>query len=91
LATSFVGNQREPERAMSDQLRLEVDRGNVALDEPLMTAADAAALLSVRTSWIYDAARSGEAAVRIGKHVRFLRSDLERFVAEQRRGRFERR
>ncbi len=77
---------------MSDQLRLEVDRGNVALDEPLMTAADAAAVLSVRTSWIYDAARSGELpCVRIGKHVRFLRSDLERFVAEQRRGRFEQR
>jgi excisionase family DNA binding protein len=77
---------------MSDQLRLEVDQGNVALDEPLMTAADAAALLSVRTSWIYDAARTGELpCVRIGKHVRFLRSDLERFVAEQRRGRFERR
>lgn len=77
---------------MSDQLRLEVCRANVALDEPLLTAADAAAVLSVRTSWIYDAARSGELpCVRIGKHVRFLRSDLERFVAEHRRGRFERR
>ena len=76
---------------MGDQLRLGVDQANVALDEPLMTAPDAAATLSVRTSWIYDAARSGELpCVRIGKHVRFLRSDLERFVAEQRRGRFER-
>jgi excisionase family DNA binding protein len=57
-----------------------------------MTTAEAAALLSVRASWVYDAARSGELpCVRIGKHVRFLRSDLQRFVAEQRRGRFERR
>jgi excisionase family DNA binding protein len=77
---------------MTKQLELDVHRATVALHEPLMTAAQAAAVLSVRTSWVYDAARSGELpCVRLGKHLRFLRSDLERFVAEQRRGRFDRR
>ena len=51
-----------------------------------LTASAAAALLSVRTSWVYDAARSGDLpCVHVGKHVRFLRSDLERWIAEQRR------
>lgn len=77
---------------MKNQLSLDVDRTNVALEEPLMTAAQAASMLSVRTSWIYDAARSGLLpCVHIGKHVRFLRSDLEPFVGEQRSGRFDRR
>jgi excisionase family DNA binding protein len=42
-------------------------------------------MLSVRVSWISDAARRGHLPrVRIGKHVRSLRSDLERWVAERR-------
>jgi excisionase family DNA binding protein len=45
----------------------------------------AAKLFSVRPSWVADAARGGHLpCVRIGKHVRFLRSDLERWVGEQR-------
>ncbi len=69
---------------MVSQLRLAVDRPAVSLSEPLLTAADAAELLSVRTSWIYEAVRSGNLpCVRVGKHVRFLRSDLERWVAER--------
>ena len=70
---------------MSAQLRLDVDRANVSLAEPLLTAPAAAKLLSVRTSWIHDAARQGHLpCVRVGKHVRFLRSDLERWVADNR-------
>jgi len=41
------------------QLRLSVDAKPVSLGEPLLTAADAAALLSVRPSWIYEAVRDG--------------------------------
>ena len=68
---------------MAKQLSLDVNP--IDLREPLLTAAEAAAMLSVRPSWIGDAARSGHLpCVRIGKHVRFLRSDLERWVAEQR-------
>jgi excisionase family DNA binding protein len=44
----------------------------------------AAVLLSVRQSGVYEAVRSGRLpCVRVGRHVRFLRSDLERWVDEQ--------
>ena len=56
-----------------------------SLDEPLLTPAEAAALLAVRRSWVYDAARNGHLpCVRVGRHVRFLRSDLEQWVSERR-------
>lgn len=67
------------------QLRLSVDAKPLSLCEPLLTAADAAALLSVRPSWIYEAVRDGRLpCVRVGRHVRFLRSDLEEWVRAQR-------
>lgn len=70
---------------MSAQLALDVNRPSVSLNEPLLTAAKAAELLSVKPSWIYEAVREGRLpCVRVGKHVRFLRSDLERWVADQR-------
>lgn len=70
---------------MPQQLPLDVSGPAATLSEPLLTAAAAAELLAVRTSWVYDAARSGELpCIRLGKHLRFLRSDLERWVAEQR-------
>jgi excisionase family DNA binding protein len=56
------------------------------LSEPLLDAQAAAALLSVRPSWIYEAVRTGRVPhLKIGRHVRFLRSDLERWVVDQRR------
>jgi excisionase family DNA binding protein len=65
------------------QLSLVVD--DHTLDEPLLTPAEAAALLSVRTSWVYEAVRDGRLpCVRIGRHLRFIRSDLARWVREQR-------
>jgi excisionase family DNA binding protein len=68
---------------MAKQLSLDVNP--IDLREPLLNAAQAAEMLSVRPSWVADAARNGQLpCVRIGKHVRFLRSDLERWVAEQR-------
>ncbi len=64
----------------------EASRPAVSLAEPLLGAGEAAALLSVRVSWVYEAVRAGRLpCVRIGRHIRFLRSDLERWVAEQRR------
>ena len=70
---------------MPQHLPLDASRPSAMLSEPLLTAAAAAELLAVRTSWVYDAARSGELpCVRLGKHLRFLRSDLERWIAEQR-------
>lgn len=58
------------------------------LSEPLLDPAAAAALLRVRRSWVYEAVRDGRLPhVKVGRHVRFLRSDLERWVFAQRRGR----
>lgn len=58
------------------------------LSEPLLDAHGAANLLAVRRSWVYEAVRDGRLPhVKVGRHVRFLRSDLERWVFAQRRGR----
>ena len=68
------------------QLRLALDQKPASLREPLLRAADAAALLSVRASWVSEAVRDGRLpCVRVGRHVRFLRSDLEDWVRDQRR------
>lgn len=73
---------------MSDvrQLKLAVEGPPQAvLKEPLLRADGAAELLAVRTSWVYEAVRDGRLpCVRVGRHVRFLRSDLERWVSAQR-------
>ena len=71
--------------AETRQLRLAVDASRASLDEALLRAGDAAELLSVRTSWVYEAVRDGRLpCVRVGRHVRFLRGDLEAWVSEQR-------
>ena len=57
------------------------------LSEPLLDAAAAARLLGVRPSWIYEAVRDGRLPhVKIGRHIRFLRSDLEEWVLSRRAG-----
>ena len=57
------------------------------LSEPLLDSRDAAALLSVRPSWVYEAVRSGRLPhLKVGRHIRFLRSDLEAWVVDQRAG-----
>ncbi len=85
LLARLGSNSKQLDQTVAEQLRLDVSRPAVSLAEPLLTAAVAAKLLSVRTSWVYDAARNGELpCVRLGKHLRFLRSDLERWVAERR-------
>jgi excisionase family DNA binding protein len=41
--------------------------------------------LSVRPSWIYEAVRAGRIPhLKIGRHIRFLRSDLEDWVVSRR-------
>jgi excisionase family DNA binding protein len=56
--------------------------------ETLLKPAEAARLLAVRPSWIYDAVRTGRLpAIRVGKHLRFTRSQLEEWVADQSVGR----
>ncbi len=55
------------------------------LHEPLLTPADAARLLSVKTTWVYEAVRDRRLPHhKIGRNLRFVRSDLAAWVAEQR-------
>jgi excisionase family DNA binding protein len=51
---------------------------------PLLRPDQAAHLLSVKTSWVYEAVRSGRVpCVRVGRHIRFTRAMLEEWLAEQ--------
>jgi excisionase family DNA binding protein len=51
---------------------------------PLVRPDEAAHLLSVKTSWVYEAVRSGRVpCVRVGRHIRFTRAMLEDWLAEQ--------
>jgi excisionase family DNA binding protein len=51
------------------------------LDTPLLTPAEAAQLLAVKPSWIYEAVRAGNLpCLRIGRHIRFTRTMLEEWL-----------
>jgi excisionase family DNA binding protein len=56
------------------------------LDEPLLTAGEIGSLLGgIPAKTVLQYARDGRLpCVRIGKHVRFVRSDVDRALAEQR-------
>jgi excisionase family DNA binding protein len=54
------------------------------LDSPLLKPEQAAELLAVRTSWIYEAVRTSRLpCLRIGRHIRFTREMLEQWLREQ--------
>jgi excisionase family DNA binding protein len=43
-----------------------------------------AALLAVKTSWVYDAVRTGHLpCLRVGRHIRFTRAMLEEWLEER--------
>lgn len=75
--------------ATADQLQA------LSLDEPLLDAEQAAALLNVRPSWVRDARRAGRLShIRVGRHLRYTRPMLEQWAARHRiegagRSRFE--
>lgn len=78
-------NEAANSNGRAGQLVLETVPVSASLNEPLLTPAQAAALLAVRPSWIYEAVRAGRLpCIRIGRHVRFLRSDLEHWIDQQR-------
>ncbi len=48
------------------------------LDGPLLRPEQAAELLAVKPSWIYEAVRTGRLpCLRVGRHIRFTRTMLE--------------
>jgi excisionase family DNA binding protein len=52
-------------------------------DEPLLRPEDAARLLSVKPSWIYEAVRARRMpCLRVGRHIRFTRTMLEKWLME---------
>lgn len=62
----------------------QVDAGLVLLDEPLLNVGQAASLLNVRESWVRAAARAGRLpCVRVGRHLRFSREQLQHWLGEQ--------
>jgi excisionase family DNA binding protein len=51
------------------------------LDGPLLTPQQAARLLNVKTSWIYEATRTHRLpCIRVGRHIRFTRGMLEDWI-----------
>jgi excisionase family DNA binding protein len=51
------------------------------LDGPLLRPEQAAELLAVKPSWIYDAVRTGRLpCLRVGRHIRFTRAMLEEWL-----------
>lgn len=50
---------------------------------PLLSPTEAARLLAVKPNWIYEAVRAHRMpCLRVGKHIRFTRPMLERWLAE---------
>lgn len=59
----------------------------LSLSEPLLNATDVSLLLGVPRSSVYDYARRPQdplPSVHIGRHRRFYRSELERWLGQQR-------
>lgn len=53
------------------------------LDGPLLRPEQAAALLAVKPSWVYEAVRTGRLpCLRVERHIRFTRAMLEDWLAE---------
>lgn len=58
-------------------------RPGLLAEEPLLRPEDAARLLSVKPSWIYEAVRASRMpCLRVGRHIRFTRTMLERWLVE---------
>ena len=54
------------------------------VEGPLLCPHEAAALLCVKPSWIYEAVRAHRIpCLRVGRHIRFTRAMLEQWLAEQ--------
>jgi excisionase family DNA binding protein len=54
------------------------------LNDPLLRPEQAAELLSVKASWIYDAVRTGRLpCLRVGRHIRFTQAMLEDWLTNQ--------
>lgn len=65
---------------------MHMTEASFSLTEPLLKPADAADLLAVKPSWIYEAVRAGTLpCLKIGRHIRFTRPMLEQWLAARTR------
>jgi excisionase family DNA binding protein len=54
------------------------------LNDPLLRPEQAAQLLAVKPSWVYEAVRTGRLpCLRVGRHIRFTQAMLEDWLTEQ--------
>jgi excisionase family DNA binding protein len=57
--------------------------GSTLTEWPLLCPHEAATLLSVKPSWVYEAVRAQRMpCLRVGRHIRFTRGMLEQWLAE---------
>jgi excisionase family DNA binding protein len=57
---------------------------SILAEGPLLCPHEAAALLSVKPSWVYESVRAHRIpCLRVGRHIRFTRAMLEQWLAEQ--------
>jgi excisionase family DNA binding protein len=73
-----------PERGIPASLAIQ-DQPSVPrrLEGPLLRPEQAAELLAVKTSWVYDAVRTGRLpCIRVGRHIRFTQTMLENWLAD---------
>jgi excisionase family DNA binding protein len=71
--------------AVGQGRRRSVRESDLTFDEPLWTVEKVARLLSVKRAWVYTATRDGLLPyVKVGRHLRFIRADIERWILEHR-------
>ena len=77
--TRTGGSERAADRRSEDG-----SRGTLV--DPLLRPDEVARMLGVRRSSVYEYVRTGRLPhVRVGRHLRFLREDLEDWIRRQRR------
>lgn len=66
-----------------------IESDNEILREPLLDAEQAGVLLGISKASVYEYVRQGELPhIKIGRHVRIIKTDLEKSLIERRKGIF---
>lgn len=81
----FDVNRKPPQSQAQDNTRngiVQVDHGFADSPRALLTAEEVAEILRVPRSWVYSH-QDQLPTVRLGRYVRFRRSEIESFLAEQ--------
>ncbi len=79
---AFEGNSMTPVTKSTNEPSI-AGPSNARLQNPLLRPEEAARLLSVETSWIYEAVRARRLpCVRVGRHIRFTQRMLEEWLAD---------